>query len=95
MADKSTSQHLFADVLARVHAVCGALAAEGQWPASVDLSRVAAKKLLCRAAIGEDRNILFEVIDPSAPPDPLPSSREGSGTGGMNHSCDSNLWMQE
>src|ERR1700730_8355260 len=40
MADKSTSQHLFADVLARVHAVCGALAAEGQWPASVDLSRV-------------------------------------------------------
>src|ERR1700732_2808502 len=40
MADKSTSQHLFADVLARVHAVCGALAAEGGWPASVDLSRV-------------------------------------------------------
>jgi arginyl-tRNA synthetase len=40
MADKSTSQHLFADVLARVHAVCGALAAEGQWPAGIDLSRV-------------------------------------------------------
>jgi len=40
MADKSTSQHLFADVLARVHAVCGALAAEGHWPAGVDLSRV-------------------------------------------------------
>src|SRR6266481_1871564 len=40
MADKSTSQHLFADVLARVHAVCGALAAEGHWTSSVDLSRV-------------------------------------------------------
>ena len=32
--------HLFADVLARVHAVCGALAAEGGWPAGIDLSRV-------------------------------------------------------
>ena len=32
--------HLFADVLARVHAVCGALAAEGGWSAGIDLSRV-------------------------------------------------------
>src|ERR1019366_7479926 len=31
---------LFANVLARVHAVCGALAAEGGWPAGIDLSRV-------------------------------------------------------
>src|ERR1035438_3400826 len=40
MADKSTTQHLFADVLKRVHAVCGALAAEGNWPAGIDLSRI-------------------------------------------------------
>jgi arginyl-tRNA synthetase len=40
MADKPVSQHLFADVLARVHAVCGALAREGNWPAGMDLSRV-------------------------------------------------------
>jgi arginyl-tRNA synthetase len=40
MADKSTAQHLFADVLERVHAVCGTLAAEGNWPAGIDLSRV-------------------------------------------------------
>ena len=40
MADKSASQHLFADVLARVHAICAALATEGQWPAGVDFSRV-------------------------------------------------------
>jgi arginyl-tRNA synthetase len=40
MADKSASQHLFAGVLARVHAVCGALATEGNWPGSIDLSRV-------------------------------------------------------
>src|SRR6478735_5308814 len=40
MSDKPVPQHLFADVLARVHAVCAALAAEGQWPAGIDFSRV-------------------------------------------------------
>ncbi len=40
MADQASHQHLFADVLARVHAVCSALAAEGGWPDGIDLSRV-------------------------------------------------------
>src|SRR6202140_2305292 len=40
MVDKTPAPHLFADVLTRVHAVCGALAAEGGWPARIDLSRV-------------------------------------------------------
>ena len=40
MVDKASPQHLFANVLARVHAVCGELAAEGGWPAGIDLSRV-------------------------------------------------------
>src|SRR5580704_1887525 len=40
MVDKAPAPHLFADVLARVHAVCGALAAEDGWPAGIDLSRV-------------------------------------------------------
>ena len=40
MAEKASHPHLFADALARVHAVCGALAAEGGWPEGVDLSRV-------------------------------------------------------
>jgi arginyl-tRNA synthetase len=40
MVDKTSPPHLFADVLARVHAVCGTLAAEGGWPAGIDLSRV-------------------------------------------------------
>src|SRR3979411_547350 len=39
MADIASTPHLFANVLARVHAVCGALAAEGGWP-NIDLSRV-------------------------------------------------------
>jgi arginyl-tRNA synthetase len=40
MVDKAPPMHLFANVLARVHAVCGALAADGGWPAGTDLSRV-------------------------------------------------------
>jgi arginyl-tRNA synthetase len=40
MVDQASPPHLFANVLARVHAACGALAAEGGWPAGVDLSRV-------------------------------------------------------
>lgn len=40
MADKVSPQHLFADVLARVHGACAALAAEGGWPANVDFSRI-------------------------------------------------------
>src|SRR4051812_49005962 len=39
MANSAASQHLFANVLARVHAACAALAAEGGWP-NADLSRV-------------------------------------------------------
>ncbi|MDE2602563.1 MAG: arginine--tRNA ligase, partial [Bradyrhizobium sp.] len=40
MAEKPRSAHLFADVLARVHAACGALATEDGWPAGIDLSRI-------------------------------------------------------
>jgi arginyl-tRNA synthetase len=40
MVDKAPAPHLFAEVLARVHTVCGALAVEGGWPARIDLSRI-------------------------------------------------------
>src|SRR3981081_2001873 len=40
MADQASPPHLFDDVLARVHAVGRARAAEGGWPAGLDLSRV-------------------------------------------------------
>src|SRR5258708_9695575 len=40
MPDTSSSPHLFADVLARVHAVCRALAADASWPEGIDFSRV-------------------------------------------------------
>src|SRR5665213_3548389 len=40
MVDTASPPHLFANVLARVHAVCSALAVESGWPAGIDLSRV-------------------------------------------------------
>ena len=40
MTNSSPSQHLFAEVLARVHAVCTALAGDGVLPAGLDLSRI-------------------------------------------------------
>ena len=40
MAEPSAASHLFADVLARVHAVCAALAIADNWPAGIDFSRV-------------------------------------------------------
>ncbi len=40
MADKPAFPHLFADVLARVHAICATLATEGHWPDGIDFSRV-------------------------------------------------------
>ncbi|MEA2981079.1 MAG: arginyl-tRNA synthetase [Alphaproteobacteria bacterium] len=40
MPDTSSALHLFADVLARVHAACRALAAEASWPEGIEFSRV-------------------------------------------------------
>ena len=40
MVDKAKNLHLFADVLARVHAVCADVARAGGWPADIDFSRV-------------------------------------------------------
>src|SRR5262249_20630100 len=40
MPEKAQSLHLFADVLARVHAICTTLARDGNWPEGIDFSRV-------------------------------------------------------
>jgi arginyl-tRNA synthetase len=40
MPDKAQNLHLFADVLARVHAICVDLARQGNWPTGIDFSRV-------------------------------------------------------
>jgi arginyl-tRNA synthetase len=40
MVEKASSLHLFADVLARVQAVCAALGTEAGWPAGIDFSKI-------------------------------------------------------
>jgi len=40
MPDQTITTHLFAHILARVHAVCAALIAEGALPAGIDLARI-------------------------------------------------------
>src|ERR1700743_228266 len=40
MPAKAQSLHLFADVLARVHAICAVLAKDGNWPDGIEVSRV-------------------------------------------------------
>ncbi|MGY4308549.1 arginyl-tRNA synthetase [Bradyrhizobium sp. USDA 4369] len=40
MLEQASNLHLFADVLARVHAICAALAKDGNWPEGIDFSRV-------------------------------------------------------
>src|SRR3982750_2460251 len=40
MVEQASTPYLFADMLARVHAVCAALAEPGGWPEGIDFSRV-------------------------------------------------------
>jgi arginyl-tRNA synthetase len=40
MVENAPTSHLFADMLARVQAICGALGAESGWPAGIDMSRI-------------------------------------------------------
>src|SRR5438270_1821836 len=106
MADKSTPQHLFADVLARVHAVCGALATEGDWPGGIDLSRVVvepprdashgdmatnAAMVLARDAKAKPRD-LAEQIAARLRADDLIASVEVAGPGFINLTLRVDVW---
>src|ERR1700694_2384503 len=106
MVDKTSPPHLFADVLARVHAVCGALAAEGGWPANVDLSRVVvepprdaahgdmatnAAMVLAKEAKTKPRD-LAEQIAAKLRADDLIASVDVAGPGFINLSLKASVW---
>jgi arginyl-tRNA synthetase len=106
MADKAPHPHLFADVLARVHAVCGALAAEGGWPAGVDLSRVVvepprdathgdmatnAAMVLAKEARAKPRD-LAEAIAAKLRADDLIASVDVAGPGFINLTLKPKAW---
>jgi arginyl-tRNA synthetase len=107
MADKPAS-HLFADVLARVHAACKALAAEGGWPAGLDLSRVVvepprdaahgdmatnAAMVLAKEAKAKPRD-LAEAIAARLRADPLIESVDVAGPGFINLTLKASVWSE-
>ena len=108
-AEKSPSQHLFAAVLARVHAVCGALAAEGGWPADIDFSRVVvepprdathgdmatnAAMVLAREAKAKPRELADRIAE-KLRADDLISAVDVAGPGFINLSLKPSAWSGE
>jgi arginyl-tRNA synthetase len=106
MVDSSQPQHLFANVLARVHAVCGALAVEGGWPAGIDLSRIVvepprdaahgdmatnAAMVLAKEAKAKPRD-LAEAIATKLRADDLIASVEVAGPGFINLTLRPSAW---
>jgi arginyl-tRNA synthetase len=106
MIDKASPPHLFANVLARVHAVCGALAAEGGWLAGTDLSRVVvepprdaahgdmatnAAMVLAKEAKAKPRD-LAEQIAARLRADDLIASVDVAGPGFINLTLKASAW---
>jgi len=106
MIDQAVPPHLFANVLARVHAVCGALAAEGGWPAGIDLSRVVvepprdalhgdmatnAAMVLAKEAKAKPRD-LAEQIAARLRADDLIASVDVAGPGFINLTLKASAW---
>jgi arginyl-tRNA synthetase len=108
-AEKSPSKHLFAAVLARVHAVCAALAAEGGWPADVDFSRVVvepprdashgdmatnAAMVLAKDAKAKPRDLADKIAD-KLRSDDLIASVDVAGPGFINLTLKPSAWIAE
>ena len=106
MTDKASSQHLFADLLARVHGVCAALAAERGWPADIDFSRVVvepprdashgdvatnAAMVLAKEAKAKPRD-LAELIAAKLRGDDLIAAVEVAGPGFINLTLKPKAW---
>jgi arginyl-tRNA synthetase len=106
-AEKTASIHLFADVLSRVHVICAGLAAEGNWPAGIDLSRVVvepprdtshgdmatnAAMVLAKEAKSKPRD-LAEAIAGKLRADPLIDKVDIAGPGFINLTLKTSAWI--
>src|SRR6201997_70600 len=109
MAEKSNSLHLFADVLARVHAICVKLAAEDNWPAGIDLSRVVvepprdashgdmatnAAMVLAKDAKAKPRELADKIAE-KLRSDHLIASVDVAGPGFINLTLKPSAWIAE
>jgi arginyl-tRNA synthetase len=106
MADSLSSPHLFADVLARVHAICADLAADGVLPKGIDLARVVvepprdashgdmatnAAMVLAKEARAKPRD-LAEQIAGRLRADDLMASVDVAGAGFINLTLKASAW---
>src|SRR5712671_1572150 len=109
MAEKPSPPHLFADVLARVHAVCGALAAEGGWPPNTDLSRIVvepprdsshgdmatnAAMVLAKEAKAKPRDLADKIAE-KLRRDEMIASVDVAGPGSINLTLKPSAWAEE
>src|SRR6187200_2700937 len=109
MSDKSASQHLFSDVLARVHRICAALAAEENWPAGIDFSRVVvepprdashgdmatnAAMVLAKEAKAKPRDLADKIAE-KLRADDLVAAVEVAGPGFINLTLKPQVWADE
>src|SRR3954470_13661957 len=109
MSDKPASHHLFADALARVQAICAAIAAEGQWPAGIDFSRVVvepprdathgdmatnAAMVLAKDAKAKPRELADKIAE-KLRADELVASVEVAGPGFINLTLKPQVWAGE
>ncbi|MBR1120772.1 arginine--tRNA ligase [Bradyrhizobium lablabi] len=108
MAD-TPSQHLFSAVLARVHAACAALAAEGNWLAGTDFSRVVvepprdashgdmatnAAMVLAKEAKAKPRDLADKIAE-KLRADDLITSVDVAGPGFINLTLKPSAWTDE
>src|SRR6516164_5584628 len=109
MAEKSSPLHLFADVLARVHAICASLATEGRWPDGIDFSRIVAEPprdashgdmatnaamVLAKEAKSKPRD-LAEAIAARLRADELIAKVDVAGPGFINLTLKKEAWAEE
>ncbi len=107
MTSSAQPQHLFADVLARVHAVCAALGGEGVLPAGIDLSRVVvepprdpthgdmatnAAMVLAKDAKAKPRELADRIAE-KLRADPLVEKVDVAGPGFINLTLKTSAWF--
>jgi len=107
MTSPSQPQHLFADVLSRVHAVCAALGGEGVLPVGIDLTRVVvepprdvthgdmatnAAMVLAKDAKAKPRELADKIAE-KLRADPIVESVDVAGPGFINLTLKTSAWF--
>ena len=108
MTTSAPTPHLFANVLARVHAICNALIADGTLPAGIDLSRIVveptkdashgdmasnAAMVLAKEAKAKPRD-LAEAIATKLRADDLITAVDIAGPGFINLTLNTSVWAE-